>query len=318
MIHSRQSAETDSWESGDGTKRVTSPALEALMGQPIKVLDHGFVRLVDYMGGDESIVQAARVSYGKGTKRKSDDKSLIFYLMRHWHTTPFEMCEIKLHVKMPIFVARQWVRHRTASINEYSARYSVLSKEFYMPESRHMAAQSETNHQGREESALPPEQVQALLTLLRRDSLQCYDTYMAHMNMTEDGEALEANKEGLSRELARMNLTLNYYTEMYWKINLHNLMHFLRLRGDAHAQYEIQVYAHAIQRLVDAWVPMAAEAFKEYRQGAVQFSKSGMDVVRRLVRGEEVRREDTSITKREWGEIMQALNLDEKGQIKVA
>lgn len=313
-----QAHEEDVWEDKKGsTNRVTSPTLEALLGQPIKVLDHGFVRLVDYMGGDESIVQAARVSYGRGTKRKSDDKGLIFYLMRHWHTTPFEMCEIKLHVKMPLFVARQWVRHRTASINEYSARYSVLSKEFYMPEPEHMSPQSTINNQGREQQTLPSEQVQALLTLLRRDSLQCYDTYMAHMNMTEDGVEAEEGKQGLARELARMNLTLNYYTEMYWKTNLHNLMHFLRLRGDAHAQYEIQVYAHIIQRLVDAWVPMAAEAFREYRQGACNFSKSAMEVVRKLVHGEDVRREDTSLTKREWGEVMDALHLDKQGNVKL-
>ena len=305
-------------EEATATQRLVSPELETMMNQPIKVLDHGFVRLVDYMGNDASIVQAARVSYGKGTKRQSDDRNLIFYLMRHWHTTPFEMCEIKLHVKMPLFVARQWVRHRTSSINEYSARYSVLSKEFYMPEPQHMAPQSATNHQGRADNTLPPEQVRALLTLLRRDSLQCYDTYMAHMNMTEDGEEAQEGRAGLSRELARMNLTLNYYTEMYWKVNLHNLFHFLRLRGDNHAQYEIRVYAHVIQRLVEAWVPVAAEAFKEYRQDSCAFSKTGMDVVRRLVRGEDVRRDETGMSKREWGEVLEALHLPQGDVAKVA
>lgn len=299
------------------TKRTVSESMEAMLFQPIKVLDHGFVRLVDYMGSDESIVQAARVSYGRGTTRKSDDRNLIFYLMRHAHTTPFEMCEIKLHIKMPIFVARQWVRHRTASINEYSARYSVLSKEFYMPQPQHMAAQSSLNNQGREEETLPPEQVQALLTLLQRDSLQCYDTYMSHMNMTEEGDPLEAGKPGLARELARINLTLNYYTEMYWKVDLHNLLHFLRLRSDPHAQYEIRVYADVILNLVEAWVPIAAEAFKEYRQSSHSFSKSAMTVVRRLLSGERVVRSETSLSKREWNEMLAALhlNISEEAQV---
>ena len=292
------------------TKRLVSPALEAMLDQPIKVLDHGFVRLVDYMGNDDSIVRAARVSYGKGTKRKTDDRNLIFYLMRHRHTTPFEMCEATFHIKMPIFVARQWVRHRTANINEYSARYSVLSKEFYIPTPENMAAQSQTNNQGRADVALPPEQVQSLLNLLQRDSLQCYDTYMSHMNMTEDGDVADSSKVGLSRELARMNLTLNYYTEMYWKIDLHNLLHFLHLRGDAHAQWEIQVYAHAIAKMVEAWVPNAAEAFREYRQGAKTFSKTGMTVIKRLMQGDRVQREEMGLTKREWAEIMQALDME--------
>ena len=293
------------------TKRVTVPGLESFLEKPVPVLDHGFVRLVDYMGSDQSIVQAARVSYGKGTKRKSEDRALIFYLMRHRHTTPFEMCEIKLHVKMPIFVARQWVRHRTANINEYSARYSILSKEFYMPSPEHMAAQSESNNQGREPAPLPRDQVNSLLSLLRRDSLQCYDTYMSHMNMSETGEPLDPERDGLARELSRMNLTLNYYTEMYWKIDLHNLFHFLHLRADAHSQWEIQAYAQAIMPLVQAWVPMAFEAFQEYRQGGVSFSKSGLDVIKRLIRGEQVTRKDTGLSQREWSEMMATLEVDE-------
>ena len=293
------------------TKRVTVNALEAYMEKPVKVLDHGFVRLVDYMGSDASIVQAARVSYGKGTKKTSEDKGLIFYLMRHRHTTPFEMCEIKFHIKMPIFVARQWVRHRTANINEYSARYSILSKEFYMPEPHHMAAQSLSNNQGRAEKALPPKDVEALLSLLRRDSLQCYDTYMAHMNMSEDGGVLDHQKEGLSRELARMNLTLNYYTEMYWKVDLHNLFHFLSLRADPHAQWEIQAFANVMLDMCEAWVPMATEAFREYRKEGASFSKSSLAVIKKLIRGEEVKREDTNLSKREWGEMMQKLELED-------
>lgn len=293
------------------TARSVVPALEAFLGKPLKVLDHGFVRLVDYMGSDASIVQAARVSYGKGTKRQNEDRGLILYLMRHWHTTPFEMCEIKLHIKMPIFVARQWVRHRTANINEYSARYSILSKEFYLPEPEHMAAQSVTNNQGREGGALPNDQVQHLLALLKRDSLQCYDSYMEHMNMSEEGVVKDPAKDGLARELARMNLPVNYYTEMYWKIDLHNLFHFLRLRADAHAQYEIRVYAEAMLELVKAWVPMAYEAFSEYRLHSASFSKSGLQVIKKLIRGEKVRREDVGLTKREWREIMTTLELDE-------
>ncbi len=293
------------------TKRTTVPAMESFLHQPVPVLDHGFVRLVDYMGSDQSIVQAARVSYGKGTKRKSEDRGLIFYLMRHRHTTPFEMCEIKFHVKMPIFVARQWVRHRTANINEYSARYSILSKEFYVPEPDHMAAQSESNSQGRMPEPLPPDQVNSLLSLLRRDSLQCYDTYMSHMNMTDTGEPVDPEKDGLARELSRMNLTLNYYTEMYWKIDLHNLFHFLHLRADSHSQWEIQAYAKAMLPMVKAWVPVAFEAFQEYRQGGVSFSKSGLKVIQKLIRGELVKREDTSLSQREWSEMMATLEVDE-------
>ena len=292
------------------TKRVVVADVENFLDKRIPVLDHGFVRLVDYMGSDASIVQAARVSYGKGTKRKTEDRGLIFYLMRHYHTTPFEMCEIKFHVKVPIFVARQWVRHRTANINEYSARYSILSKEFYMPDPEHMAAQSETNNQGREAMPLPPDQVNSLLSLLRRDSLQCYDTYLAHMNMTESGDLLDEERDGLARELARMNLTLNYYTEFYWKIDLHNLFHFLRLRADAHSQWEIQVYAKAIQEVVKAWVPMAFEAFEEYRQESASFSKSALCVIKKLIRGETVRREDTGLSQREWSEMMATLEVD--------
>ena len=291
------------------TKRMTVNGLEAFMEKPIKVLDHGFVRLVDYMGSDASIVQAARVSYGKGTKKLSEDRGLIFYLMRHRHTTPFEMCEIKFHIKMPIFVARQWVRHRTANINEYSARYSILSKEFYIPEPQHMAPQSLSNNQGREERTLPREHVDSLLSLLRRDSLQCYDTYMAHMNISEDGVIQDPSKEGLSRELARMNLTLNYYTEMYWKVDLHNLFHFLSLRADPHAQWEIQAFANVMLEICDAWVPLASEAFREYRKEGAALSKTALWVVKKLIRGERVTRSDTKLSRREWNELMQTLGL---------
>jgi len=291
------------------TGRITVPELEPYLEKPLKVLDHGFVRLIDYMGSDSSIVQAARVSYGKGTKRRNEDRGLIFYLMRHWHTTPFEMCEVKLHLKMPLFVARQWIRHRTASVNEYSARYSILSKEFYIPDMSQMAPQSSLNNQGRNsEDVLPKEQAEALLALLRRDSLQCYDTYMAHMNLSEEGEVQVPGQEGLSRELARMNLTLNYYTEMYWKIDLHNLFHFLRLRADSHAQWEIQVFAKAILEIVKAWVPLAFEAFEEYRLGAMSLSKTGRDVLKKLLRGEDVSQASSGLSKREWRDLATSLD----------
>jgi thymidylate synthase (FAD) len=228
------------------TKRPSVAALEELLFKSFKVLDHGFVRVVDYMGDDTAVVQAARVSYGRGTKRSSQDQALINYLMRHRHTTPFEMCEIKFHVKMPIFVARQWLRHRTASVNEYSARYSILSKEFYIPDIDHLAPQSTSNKQGRD-GALSLQEKERILDILRTDATQAYAHYEELMNCTENGDIIDPERLGLTRELARMNLTLNYYTEFYWKVNLHNLLHFLSLRADAHAQYEIRVYAELIQ-----------------------------------------------------------------------
>ncbi len=221
------------------TRRATVPALEEILHQPLPVLDHGFVRIVDYMGDDAAVVQAARVSYGRGTRRVSEDQGLINYLMRHRHTTPFEMCEIKYHVKLPIFVARQWIRHRTANVNEYSARYSILDKEFYVPAPDHLAAQATTNRQGRGE-VLDGEAAQHILTLLRGDAERAYAGYADLLN--EDGAADPA-RPALARELARINLTLGFYTQWYWKTDLHNLMHFLSLRADPHAQYEIRAYA---------------------------------------------------------------------------
>lgn len=225
------------------TRRPTVPALEEILFQPIPVLDHGFVRVVDYMGDDGAIVQAARVSYGRGTKRVQDDAGLIRYLMRHRHTTPFEMCEIKYHVKLPIFVARQWIRHRTASVNEYSARYSVLDREYYLPAPEHLAAQARDNRQGRGE-VLTSEAAADVLALLRADAERCYVHYE---------EMLDPEGLGLARELARINLTLNTYTQWYWKIDLHNLLHFLSLRADPHAQHEIRVYAEAMLETVRRW-----------------------------------------------------------------
>ena len=222
-------------------------ALEAMLYQAIPVLDHGFVRVIDYMGDDAAIVQAARVSYGRGTRRVSEDAGLIRYLMRHRHSTPFEMCEIKYHVKLPIFVARQWIRHRTANVNEYSARYSILDREFYLPAPEHLAAQSAANRQGRGD-VLAGEEAAHVLDLLREDATRCYDHYAEMLNEDEAGAARDPSRQGLARELARMNLTLNTYTQWYWKTDLHNLFHFLSLRADAHAQYEIRAYAEAMLR----------------------------------------------------------------------
>lgn len=290
------------------TLRATVPAMEALLHRPIPVLDHGFVRVVDYMGDDAAVVQAARVSYGRGTKRVQDDEGLIRYLMRHWHTTPFEMAEIKLHVKLPIFVARQWIRHRTASVNEYSARYSVLDREFYIPSPEHLAQQSATNRQGRG-AALTPEHAEAVLRLLREDAARCYDHYLWLLNETEEATPLDPDRPGLARELARMNLTLNVYTQWYWKTNLHNLMHFLRLRADAHAQYEIRAYAEAILGVLDAWVPITARAFRDYRLSAVTFSAPMLACLKRMLAGEVVTAETSGLSRREWREFRAALGL---------
>jgi thymidylate synthase (FAD) len=266
------------------TRRPTVPALEEQLVRVHSVLDPGFVRVVDYMGDDAAIVQAARVSYGKGTKSARNDRGLIRYLMRHRHTTPFEMCELKLHVKLPIFVARQWIRHRTANVNEYSARYSILDKEFYLPAPEHLAVQSSTNRQGRGET-LTAEQSAHVLHLLRRDAAQAYDTYAELINDDGEGAPVDEQAPQVARELARMNLSLNYYTQWYWKIDLHNLLHFLSLRADPHAQYEIRVYAEVIGELVKAWVPYAFEAYSDYRIGAKLFSRAEVDVIKALIAG---------------------------------
>jgi len=290
------------------TKRATSPALEAILYDPIPVLDHGFIRVVDYMGDDAAIVQAARVSYGRGTKQVSQDKGLINYLMRHWHSTPFEMCEIKFHVKLPIFVARQWIRHRTANVNEYSARYSIMDKEFYIPTPEMLSPQSKQNHQGRAEGTpLSPEESARVLEILKGDSERVYGHYEELMNATNDGNVIDVERSGIARELARMNLTMNYYTQWYWKIDLHNLMHFLMLRADSHAQYEIRAYADAMIDVVKKWVPFAHEAFEEHRLHGTRLSRSGMGVVKRMIAGEKVTQETSGLTKREWDELQASL-----------
>ncbi len=280
------------------TARATVPALEALLYKAVPVLDHGFVRVIDYMGDDTAIVQAARVSYGSGTKRVSEDAGLIRYLMRHRHSTPFEMCEIKFHVKLPIFVARQWIRHRTANVNEYSARYSILDREFYLPAPAQLAAQSAANRQGRG-AVLEGEEAEAVLDVLRGDAIRTYEHYAWMLN---DGGADPA-RQGLARELARMNLTLNTYTQWYWKTDLHNLLGFLSLRADSHAQYEIRVYADAMLEMVKAWVPAAHQAFLDYRMGAATLSAQMLVVVRRRLAGEAVTQESSGLSKREWLEL---------------
>lgn len=290
-------------EGTTATLRASVPALEAMLYQPIEVLDHGFVRVIDYMGDDAAVVQAARVSYGRGTRRVSEDAGLIRYLMRHWHSTPFEMCEIKYHVKLPIFVARQWIRHRTANVNEYSARYSILDREYYIPAPEQLAAQSASNRQGRGD-VLQGDEAAEVLALLRTDAAQCYDHYAAMLNEDAAGEPLDPARQGLARELARMNLTLNTYTQWYWKIDLHNLLHFLMLRADAHAQYEIRAYAEAMLQTVKAWVPAVYDAFCDYRLGAVTLSAKMLGVVKRMLDGETVAQGESGLSKREWGEMM--------------
>jgi thymidylate synthase (FAD) len=288
------------------TRRPSVPALEDILYLPLPVLDHGFVRVIDYMGDDAAVVQAARVSYGKGTKKVSEDRGLIHYLMRHRHTTPFEMCEIKYHVKLPIFVARQWIRHRTANVNEYSARYSILDNEFYIPAPEQLAAQSKSNRQGRGD-VLQGREAERVLALLREDAERAYRGYVEMLNEDEAGREIESARQGLARELARMNLSLNFYTQWYWKTDLHNLLNFLSLRADAHAQYEIRVYAEAMIGTVERWVPMTAEAFRQYRLGGAHLSQNGLDVVKRLVAGEKVTQEASGMSKREWNELMETL-----------
>lgn len=291
------------------TFRDVSQELEAILYEPIPVLDHGFIRVIDYMGTDDAIVQAARVSYGKGTKKTREDAGLINYLLRHRHTTPFEMCEIKLHIKLPIFIARQWIRHRTANVNEYSGRYSILDREFYVPAPEQLAAQSVSNRQGRGD-VLEGEEAQRVLDILRSDAQHCYDHYQEMLNEDEVGNVVNEEKQGLARELARMNLPVNFYTQWYWKIDLHNFMHFLALRADDHAQYEIRVYAQAMLDVLKRWVPITYAAFMDYRMGATEVSQKGIDVVRRMIKGEPVDAESSGMSKREWMELMDTLRLD--------
>jgi thymidylate synthase (FAD) len=291
----------------NSTKRVTSPELEKVLYEAIPVLDHGFIRVIDYMGDDSSIVQSARVSYGKGTKKVSTDEGLIRYLMRHWHSTPFEMCEIKYHVKLPIFIARQWIRHRTANVNEYSARYSILDKEFYIPAKEQLSAQSTNNRQGRGD-LITGQQADEVLKILKDDAVRTYDNYEKMLNERFDGTVIDEKKSGLARELARMNLTLNSYTQWYWKTDLLNLMNFLFLRGDSHAQYEIRVYAEKMLETVKKWVPITHAAFLDYRVGAAHLSSKGLKIVKSMINGNKVIYEDSGLSKREWNELMEIID----------
>ena len=293
------------------TKRVIAPLLEDIMYEAVPVLDHGFVRVIDYMGNDNSIVQAARVSYGKGTKKVNTDSGLIKYLMRHWHSTPFEMCEIKYHVKLPIFIARQWIRHRTANVNEYSARYSILDKEFYLPDQQNLAAQSTTNRQGRGK-IIKGDQAKKVLDLLKEDAERTYKNYEEMLNQRYDGSTVDESKIGLARELARMNLTLNTYTQWYWKTDLLNLMNFLRLRADSHAQYEIRVYADIMLETVKKWVPITYDAFMDYRVGGTEVSAKGKKIIQKLIKGDSIDANSSGLSKREWNELMNAFDFKDK------
>ena len=307
IVSPDQQAEIDAARAAQSpTRRPTVPALEDILYSALPVLDHGFVRVIDYFGDDAAIVQAARVSYGKGTKKVSDDRNLIRYLMRHRHSTPFEMCEIKLHVKLPIFVARQWIRHRTANVNEYSARYSILDREFYVPVPSQLAAQSTSNRQGRGD-LLEGSAAEKALGAIENLSAEAYRVYEELLNETRDGRTIVPDAPGLARELARMTLPTNYYTQWYWKVDLNNLFHFLSLRADSHAQYEIRVYAEEICRIVARWCPIAYEAFEDYRKTGVAVSGPGMAVIKRLLAGENVTQENSGLGKREWTELMATL-----------
>jgi thymidylate synthase (FAD) len=288
------------------TRRAAVPALEEILYEPLPVLDHGFVRVIDYMGDDAAIVQAARVSYGRGTRKVSEDQGLINYLMRHRHTTPFEMCEIKYHVKLPIFVARQWIRHRTANVNEYSARYSILDNEFYVPAPEHLAAQAKINRQGRGQT-FEGATAERVLDLLRAEAERAYSGYTELLNEDGLGAPIDPSRPGLARELARINLSLGFYTQWYWKTDLHNLMHFLSLRADPHAQYEIRAYAEVMLSTLERWVPMTHTAFLEYRMNAALISASGLTVIRRMIGGEPVDQASSGLSPREWRELMALL-----------
>ena len=292
------------------TIRPVAPELEEVLYQPFEILDHGFVRVIDYMGNDAAVVQAARVSYGAGTKKINADKALINYLLAHRHTTPFEMCEIKFHIKLPIFIARQWIRHRTASVNEYSARYSIMEDEFYIPKQEHLAAQSKINHQGRDENrVLNAAESEKVLEILKKDAKNSYANYLEMINQDSAGNVVDESKEGLARELARMNLSLNCYTQWYWKIDLHNLLHFLYLRADSHAQYEIRVYAQTMLDLVKRWVPACYDAFIKNQKTGKNLSGPALEAICKLIKGEKLAQEDSGLSAREWGELMGLLNL---------
>lgn len=255
--------------------RLTVASADALLDQEFRVLDHGFVRLVDYLGGDARIVQAARVSYGEGTKTAREDRALIDYLLRNRHTSPFEQVVFTFHVKLPIFVARQWLRHRTARLNELSGRYSVMRDEFYLPHPAAVRRQSVKNRQGSDEKEVP--EAPEIIALLKEEQARAYANYQGLLD------------QEIARELARMNLPLSLYTEMYWQIDLHNLFHFLRLRLDWHAQYEIRAYGETIAKIVQAVCPMAYEAFEEHLLYGRSLSRSELALLRQAVDVDKLR-----------------------------
>ncbi len=287
------------------TKRATVNALEKILYKSFKILDHGFVRVIDYMGNDSSIVQAARVSYGKGTKKLNQDKNLINYLISHRHSTPFEMNEIKFHIKLPIFVARQWIRHRTANVNEYSARYSILDKEFYIPKNANLKPQSKYNNQGRS-GELSNEEIKNYSKILKDNSKIGFENYSKLLNEDESGKIIDDSKKGLARELSRMTLPLNAYTQWYWKIDLHNLMHFLSLRFDPHAQYEIRVYAEVMMEILKKWVPLTYESFLSNRLNSITMSSHGIEYIKSLIKRRK--RVPKNISKRELETINKLFN----------
>lgn len=290
-------------DSPERLARVAVTELDAVLGEAFPVLDHGFIRVIDYMGSDASIVQAARVSYGTGTRNVSTDAALIRYLLRHSHTTPFEMCEIKLHVKLPIFVARQWIRHRTANVNEYSGRYSIIDNEYYVPSAEAISTQSETNRQGRGGESLGEGTASAVQALIRADAERAYANYEALLGGKEGHDG-----SGIARELARIGLGVNFYTQWYWKIDLHNLLHFLKLRADPHAQHEIRQYANVLLGIVQAWVPIAYQAFLDYQLNSVSLSSQAFAVLRQRLAGVEVDFEGSGLARREWDELNALLN----------
>lgn len=243
-------------------------------------------------------------------KKINEDRGLINYLLRHSHTTPFEMCEIKFHLKMPIFVARQWLRHRTANVNEYSARYSILDREFYLPSVDQLAVQSKTNKQGRGD-LLPENQASEVLRILKEDAMRSYDHYQHFLNQGEGGQVLDTERQGLSRELARINLPVNFYTQLYWKIDLHNWMHFLRLRADEHAQYEMRVYAQAMMDIFKRWMPFAFDAFMNYQKDAIKVSAKGVKALKKMLAGETVEATDVEMSAGEWREFMQTFEIQQ-------
>lgn len=274
------------------SERPTAPVLDAILGQQFPVLDHGFIRVVDYMGNDAAIEEAARVSYADGTRKVSETRDLLRYLMRHRHTSPFEMCEIKVHVRLPIFVARQWIRHRTGSFNEESARYSEMKSEFYIPKTENLATQSTENKQGRG-NRLSTEDAAAVTRILYADAQRCHDDYTIMMA-----------SYGLSRELARISLPLGTYTEWYWKTDIHNLFHFLSLRAEHRAQLEIRQYANVLHEIVRKWCPLATEAWEDYAFNAVTLSAQALAVMRRRLAGGVVTQADSGMGAREWREFV--------------